>query len=443
MGSWLGLAAALLCAPGLGDGLGRLGGPAATIQRADAQAFSFPSPTLTATQRRAFSVGNALFKTNWVSAPASAAGRDGLGPLFNARSCSACHLRDGRGRPAERGEAAETGDLVRVALGGAPHPLYGGQLQDRAILGAQPEPAPLLEWEELPGLYPDGVRYSLRRPRWRGAGSHQEGLAYTALVAPHMIGLGLLEAVPSATLHALADPEDHDGDGISGRVHLVRDRRTGELAPGRFGWKASQPTVEQQVAAAFVHDIGITSSLFPEEPLSMEQLEQNPSAASEAPELDDLKLSRVTFYSQVLAVPAQRAAGEPEIRSGEEHFSVLGCAACHRPALRTGPEAVLSGYQSVEIHPYTDLLLHDLGAGLADGRPEGDASGSEWRTPPLWGVGLFDAVNGHSFYLHDGRARSLEEAVLWHGGEAARSRDAFMALSAGQRHDLLAFLASL
>lgn len=443
MGSWLGLAAALLCAPGLGDGLGRLGGPAATIQRADAQAFSFPSPTLTATQRRAFSVGNALFKTNWVSAPASAAGRDGLGPLFNARSCSACHLRDGRGRPAVRGEAAETGDLIRVALGGAPHPLYGGQIQDRAVLGARPEPAPDLVWEELPGLYPDGVRYSLRRPRWGAAGSDQGGLAYTALVAPHMVGLGLLEAVPSATLHALADPEDHDGDGISGRVHLVPDRRTGELAPGRFGWKASQPTVEQQVAAAFVHDIGITSSLFPEEPHTGEPLEHKLSTGSAGPELDDLKLSRVTFYSQVLAVPAQRAPDEPEIRAGQEHFSAVGCAACHLPALRTGPEAVLSGYRSVEIRPYTDLLLHDLGAGLADGRPEGDASGSEWRTPPLWGVGLFEAVNGHSFYLHDGRARSLEEAVLWHGGEAIRSRDAFMALPAGQRHELLAFLASL
>lgn len=433
----------LPCLPGWGDRHGWLGGPTGTVERADAQAFSFPSPSLDAAQRRAFSVGNALFKTNWIEAPASATGRDGLGPLFNARSCSSCHLRDGRGRPAEVGEGAETGDLVRIGLQGAPHPVLGGQVQDRATLAATPEAAVRVHWSEVPGTYPDGTQYTLQRPELLLEPEPEAPAALGLLVAPHMVGLGLLEAVPASVLEELADPEDRDGDGVSGRVHRVVDLRSGGVVAGRFGWRATQPTVEQQVAAAFVHDIGITSSLFPREPLTPSQEAALTVVPGGSPELDDHKLQRVTFYSQVLAVPAQRSTESPAVRAGGRHFERVGCAACHIASLRTGGSAALSSYRNVTIHPYTDLLLHDMGSGLAGGPPEGDASNSEWRTPPLWGIGLFGVVNGHTRYLHDGRARSLEEAILWHGGEGAPARARFEGLSRAERQELLAFLASL
>ena len=224
---------------------------------------------------------------------------------------------------------------------------------------------------------------------------------------------------------------------------MVVSRRTGAPALGRFGWKATQPSVEEQVAAAFVNDIGITSSLFAEEAVGSALAEKLEYASGGEPELDDHKLARVTFYSQVLAVPAQRGAEDAEVRRGAELFASAGCAACHTPSWRTGPSAVLPEYAEQTIHPYTDLLLHDLGRGLADGKRDGDAAPEEWRTPPLWGIGLFEAVSGHTRYLHDGRARDLAEAVLWHGGEAERARERFRLMPQDERAALLAFLGSL
>jgi len=438
-----------------------LGGDA-SVREAGVHAFGFPTPTLAPLERRAFAVGNAFFKENWVSSPASASGRDGLGPLFNASSCSSCHLRDGRGRPPEPGESAPTGLLLRLGIAhdaqpvGADeaHPVYGTQLQERAVLGAQPETRWRIETRSVRGTYATGGGYELLEPRYV-----LEGEAYGALgelklgasselklgarVANQLIGLGLLEAIPAEDLLAREDAEDRDGDGISGRAHWVRELRSGELRLGRFGWKATQPTVEQQVAAAFVHDMGITSSLFPREELGAAQLERLGFTPEPVPELDDHKLARVTFYTQVLAVPAQRGADEPRVIRGRDHFAALGCAACHVPESRTASEGVLPALAGQVIRPYTDLLLHDLGPGLADAKRDGSAEPAEWRTPPLWGIGLFEQVSGHTRYLHDGRARDLAEAILWHGGEAQRARDGFAALPAAKRAELLAFLGSL
>ena len=242
---------------------------------------------------------------------------------------------------------------------------------------------------------------------------------------------------------ALADPEDGNGDGISGRPNFVWDVRRDQLVLGRFGWKANQPTVEQQAAGAFLGDIGITSSLFPDEncPSSQEECRLAPNGGS--PEIPDSRLEKVTLYIQTLAVPAMRDTEEKEVQQGARLFVQSQCSVCHTPRHETGDTHPLEPLRNQVIFPYTDLLLHDMGIGLADNRPDGQASGTEWRTPPLWGVGLVEAVNGHTMFLHDGRARSIEEAILWHGGEAEEARQRFMGLTVEERRALIRFLRSL
>jgi CxxC motif-containing protein (DUF1111 family) len=428
-----------------------LGGPA-TVVDSGRNAFGFPAPVLDRLQRRAFAVGNAFFKENWVAAPSSTEGRDGLGPLFNARSCSACHLNDGRGRPPPEAAEELEGFLLRIGVadgagGAGPHPVYGTQLQDLALPGVAAEGRVAIRRTLVDGRYPDGAQYQLERPDYgidgQAWGAPGEGVVLSPRVAQQLSGVGLLEAIPAEAILARADPDDRDGDGISGRANVVRDERSGRTALGRFGWKAGQPTIEQQVATAFLHDIGITSSLFPQEPLTPAQRSAIERPSGGAPELDDHKLARVTFYCQALAVPAQRDADAEPVRRGERFFEQAGCARCHVPSQMTGDYPPIPAFGGASIRPFTDLLLHDMGPGLADGAAEGLATGSEWRTPPLWGIGLFETVSGHTRYLHDGRARNLEEAILWHGGEAEAARAAFMDLSAADRADLVAYLQSL
>ncbi len=455
MGSPLGaFAAAVLLAPIGTDpvpGDAALGGPA-TVRDSGLDAFGFPAPVLDRLERRAFAVGNAFFKENWVAAPSSTEGRDGLGPLFNARSCSSCHFRDGRGRPPLEPGPEPSGFLLRIGLaegsgGTRPHPAYGSQLQDQALPGLSPEAQVRIRRTLIEGRYADGTPYELEQPVYElesfAYGPMGEGVVLSPRVAPQLVGVGLLEAIAEGALLARADPDDRDGDGISGRANFVWSERRGRTELGRFGWKANQPTIEQQVATAFLHDIGITSTLFAQDPLTPAQRAAIDRASGGAPELDDHKLARVTFYCQALAVPAQRHAASEQVRRGERLFAATGCDRCHAPETTTGEYAAIPAFSRARIRPYTDLLLHDMGPDLADGAPDGLATGSEWRTPPLWGIGLFETVNGHTLYLHDGRARDLAEAILWHGGEAAPARAAFTALSAAERADLIAFLRSL
>lgn len=436
--------------PPAGDGGGardatseeaRLGG-AGTVFDDGPDAFGDPVAVLAAEQRRAFMVGNALFRANWVAAPASAEGVDGLGPLFNARSCSSCHPKDGRGAPPSAGREFGAGLLLKLT----PTAGYGSQLQDQATPGVAPEGRIVIEETPVRGAYDDGTPFELMAPRYSIAvpayGPLAEGVALGPRIAPQIVGLGLLERVPEAMLLAREDPDDRDGDGISGRARFVGPPEARRL--GRFGWKAAQPSVRDQVAAAFANDMGLTSSAVPSDDvtdLQRERMGALPDGGT--PELTDHKLDRVAFYSAALAVPAQRGAGEPAVVRGGALFESIGCAACHLPQLETDDGGEIEGLRRQRIHPYTDLLLHDLGEGLADGLSDGDAGPSEWRTPPLWGIGLVPVVNGHERYLHDGRARGLEEAILWHGGEAARATASFRALPADARRDLLAFLRSL
>jgi CxxC motif-containing protein (DUF1111 family) len=428
----------------------QLGG-IATVHDQGVNAFGFAARGIGRHGRRAFAVGNALFKENWITAPASAAGRDGLGPFFNARSCSACHLRDGRGSPPRSEDPKALGLLLRLGVpgpkGDLPHPIYGDQLQDRALQGIEPEAGFDIEETRIPGRFADGRPYELIAPRYRlRAGSFGGFGPQTRVgprIAPQIIGLGLLEAISEDRLRSLADPQDKDGDGISGRVHELAPK-TGEIRRlGRFGWKATQATVREQTAAAFLGDIGVTSPLFPEESLTPVQRRKVQAPSGGSPEIDDHKLDRVSFYSAALAVPAARGFDRPEVRRGRFLFDRIGCAACHIPDLDTGEKAAIRAFGRQRIHPYTDLLLHDMGPGLADEKTDGEAQPREWRTPPLWGLGLVETVNGHRRFLHDGRARGLEEAVLWHGGEAQSARDRYRELSATARDNVIAFLRAL
>ncbi len=413
-------------------------------------AFGQPIDSLTREERRAFAVGNNFFNDNWVTAPASTEGRDGLGPLFNAQSCSSCHEFDGRGAPPLAVDDPERGLLLRLSVVGpdgssAPDPVYGGQLQDRAINGVPVEGRIVIERTEVNGTYADGTPYTLLAPTYSiedlGYGPLAEGIVVSPRIAPAVFGVGLLEAVPDDAMLELADPDDADGDGISGRVNRVLDP-SGELVIGRFGWKANVATVEQQNAGAFHGDIGITSRLHPEQDCTATQAECSAAIDGGQPELDDAKLERVTFYTRTLAVPARRDVGDPDTEAGARLFDELGCSSCHRPQMPT-EQGQVAATSNQTIRPYTDLLLHDMGPGLADDRPDGEATGSEWRTAPLWGVGLIDDVNGHTRLLHDGRARNVEEAILWHGGEAAAAQGRFLQLSAAARRQLLEFLDSL
>jgi CxxC motif-containing protein (DUF1111 family) len=269
-------------------------------------------------------------------------------------------------------------------------------------------------------------------------------------IANPMIGLGLLEAIHPADILAKADPDDADGDGISGRPSLVRHPETGEIMLGRFGWKATSPTVRIQSAEAFAGDIGISTPVvtdaFGECSIRQQECRTMPTGVQKqlgAVEAPDPVLDLVAFYSRNLAVPARRDVDDPQVLHGKRLFYEAGCAACHTPKFVTSREASDEPLAFQLIWPYTDMLLHDMGEGLADGRPVGTASGREWRTAPLWGIGLTDTVNGHMQLLHDGRARGVLEAILWHGGEAKAARDRVVRMSPAEREALVRFVESL
>jgi len=423
-----------------------LSGGATTVFDATVNAFSLPAPNLVGNAIARHDRGDEDFEDVFEAGAASE--HPGLGPIFDNVSCEACHQGDGRGRPPNPGEPISS-LLFRASVAGpGPHggpnpvPGFGGQLQLRAVPGYTPEVQAAITYVETQGVFADGTPFQLRVPTYTLTGMYQAlppGVLVSPRVAPAVFGLGLLEAVPDADLLLLADPRDRNRDGISGRVNLVWDAVRQRTAIGRFGWKSNTPSLFQQTAGAYNGDMGITSPLFPAE--SCEG--QFPGCESHDPEVDNATVGDVAFYSQTLGVPARRNLDDPQVVRGELLFHAAGCAGCHVATLRTGLRTGVPAVSGQVIHPYTDLLVHDMGPGLADNRPDFQASGSEWRTAPLWGIGLVQTVNGHTDFLHDGRARSLLEAVLWHGGEAQRARDRVLRFSAEQRAALVAFLGSL
>jgi CxxC motif-containing protein (DUF1111 family) len=426
---------------------------ATTVFETNRRAFSLPAANMSIERRSRFAVGHSFFNMPWVEAPASTRIRDGLGPHFMARSCTACHTHDGRAQPPEDGEQP-MGLLLRLSVPGRnrhggplPDPNYGDQFNNQAITGVKPEGKVEIRYEEIPGNFADGEIYSLRKPSYGFTDLAYGPLHAQTMVSPRIaqqiIGLGLLEAIPESTILSRADPEDRDGDGISGRPNRVWDAIAQTTKLGRFGWKANTPTVAHQTAGAANGDIGITSHHFPIESCMRSQKDCRSAPHGGKPEINEKNLATLIFYTATTAVPARRDVDKPQVLRGKQLFHQSQCIACHTPKHVTGIDNGFPELSKQTIRPYTDLLLHDLGPGLADNRPDFDAGGSEWRTPPLWGIGLFETVNGHTTYLHDGRARNLTEAILWHGGEAERAKQTFLGMSKAEREAILAFLNSL
>lgn len=445
------------------------GGATTVRPRMNADAFSQPSANLSFEDQLTFRVGNGLFRRLWVSSPASTLASDGLGPLYNARSCQRCHLKDGRGHPPEGPDDTAVSMFLRISIPGPedfdagaiegyfatlPDPNYGTQLQDFSLPGHGAEYALGVTYDDIAVQLSGGEVAMLRAPTYTaddlGYGLLHPDAMLSPRVAPQMIGLGLLEAIPAQDILAWADPDDLDGDGISGRPNIVWSVVHGAPMLGRFGLKAGNPTVLEQTAGAFAGDIGISSPIHPngwgdctDRQTACIDAVHGGDPEQDGFEIDQIGLDLVTFYGQNLAVPARRDVDDPEVLRGREVFYETNCTGCHRPNYVTHRIEGDPAQSFQLIWPYTDMLLHDMGAGLADGRPEARASGTEWRTPPLWGMGLTQQVSGHTYFLHDGRARSLLEAVLWHGGEAQAQRDAVVAMPPEDRVALIRFLESL
>lgn len=452
------------------------GGAATVRARTDHDAFSLSSGNISFEGEMEFKVGNGLFRKLWVSSPSSTLASDGLGPLYNARGCQSCHLKDGRGHPPEGPEDGRVSMFLRLSVPATdadapteietylsglgidtprtrPEPVYGRQLQDFGIPGHAAEGQMQIEYSEEAVALSGGEVASLRHPAYTvsnpGYGPLATDVQLSPRVAPQMIGLGLVEAIPAADILAHADPKDADGDGISGRPQIVWSLADQAPALGRFGWKAGNPTVEQQSAGAFSGDIGISNPMVtaPSGECTGAQTAclsaPNGAGDDRGDEIDAEGLRLVTFYSRNLGVPARRDVDAPVVLRGKRIFYDIGCASCHVPKFVTHRLADRNEQSFQLIWPYSDFLLHDMGPGLADNRPEGVADGREWRTAPLWGIGLTRQVSGHSYFLHDGRARSLLEAVLWHGGEAAGQRDAVVDMAPEDRAALIRFLESL
>jgi CxxC motif-containing protein (DUF1111 family) len=442
-----------------GPGEAQSGGKASVAQ-SDHNAFSLPSANLPPSRRLDFSVGNSFFRNPWVIAPATTTARDGLGPLFNTNACQNCHIKDGRGHPPAAEAESAVSMLLRLSIPAQPgqqetlhrqgviaEPTYGSQLQDMAIPGHAPEGKIRLDWQYQTLTLADGTPVELRSPRLQltalGYGPLHAQTQFSLRIAPPMIGLGLLEAISEADLLAHEDPQDRNDDGISGRANRVWDIARQQSVPGRFGWKAGQPSLNQQNAHAFAGDMGLTSGLVPTDDCTQTQSACRQAPNGGHPEVSDNILASVLFYSRNLAVPLRRAADDRQVLAGKALFHQAGCAGCHVPAFTTTSQAAEPELANQKIRPYSDLLLHDMGDGLADNRAEFQASGREWRTPPLWGIGLTETVSGHTQFLHDGRARNLLEAILWHDGEARPAKAQVMNFDADQRQALLAFLNSL
>ena len=460
-----------------------LPGGEASVSYKPFPSFMLPAANLPAAAKPDFYAGKALANQPWIKAPAVTDARDGLGPVYNARTCLACHINGGRGQVPVDGNSALFAAFVRISLpgedlqhGAVAEPIYGHQLQGQSValshqlrhstpqkylsessnspVEVPPEAYVYIDWQQKIFSYTDAEQIELRYPVLRieqlGYGALDQQTLFSLRSAPAIHGMGLLELIPQAAIAQLADADDRNQDGISGRMNQVWNYQTGEQVPGRFGWKANRADLHITTAAAFNGDVGITTPLFPLQPCSDQQplcLKTPNGNNAEGVELPAELLALVTNFTRNLGVPKRRrleGLAAAERAQGRTLFYQIGCAACHQPSFIT--DAGLTDNQHLaeqKIWPYSDLLLHDMGAELADGRPDYLATGSEWRTPPLWGIGLSQQVNGNYFLLHDGRARSVEEAILWHGGEAETVKQKFVYLEKYQRSALLNFVESL
>jgi CxxC motif-containing protein (DUF1111 family) len=448
-----------------GEKAGEKTGGDTTVYATGKNAFSFPAANLADEERTRFAIGNSFFKRNWVEAPASTKARDGLGPHFIARSCGGCHVLDGRGAPPDFSKGLRheppVALLLRLSVPGRgvhgapkPEPTYGDQINNAAIAGVKPEARVVMRWQPLHGRFADGTSYTLRKPIYAftdlGYGPMAADVMLSPRIAPQLIGVGLLEAIPEAEILKNATDQAARPDAIKGQPNRVWDAFAQREMLGRFGWKANVATVAHQTAGAFQGDIGITSAKLPHEACTAAQRDCAAAprgAQGIQPEIDEKTLADVVFYQAVLAPPARRHIARQQVQRGQRLFDAASCAACHRPSYVTAegpfPRLTSKALAGQRIWPYTDLLLHDMGDALADGRPDFAASGRQWKTPPLWGIGLVRDVNGHQKLLHDGRADGVLEAILWHGSEAQASKQQVLKMNQVERAALVKFVESL
>lgn len=355
-----------------------------------------------------------------------------LGSHFVNRSCVGCHTNNGRAMPPAVGGALHQ-YLVRVGSDalGTPHPDLGATLQSQAAKGLVPEATVILAgWTKTDGTYGDGTTFSLQKPIYKFSGLTPE--FYSVRIAPPLVGQGLLEAIDQGSVAILAD-------GGTGQMRTVIDPETKQPRLGRFGWRASQPRVKHQIASALNNDMGIPTAIFPKLDRGANQAELKTGKELTAADLDTL-----VRYIATLGVPPRRNFREADVVRGETLFASAQCVKCHTATMTTSPYHPQAELRGQTIHPFTDMLLHDMGPGLADNMGEGTVTGAQWRTTPLWGIGLTSRVSGgKESYLHDGRARDLSEAILWHGGDGEAAREAFRTMPAADRAALVKFLQSL
>lgn len=422
-----------------------------TTEDTSRRALSQPMPILQTDELAQFSSGRSLFNQMWVIAPSRDDDIDGLGPLFNSLSCLECHAGNGRGHAPDGPNDRMRGMLVRLSQPGdnpfdaLPHPIYGNQLQDQAIPGVPAEGNAVVHYLTQFVTLADGKQVELRQPTISlhnpGYGDWGEVLT-SGRIGPPLIGMGLIEVIDDSDIERIAAKQQQQ-DGIAGRINQVWDPVSQQYQKGRFGHKASIVTLTEQIASAFHADLGLTSSLFPNENCTAVQIACQQAPTGGTPELSDQQIDDVTFYLRFLALPAHRQDSDPVVIKGRKLFEQAACAVCHQPTLNTRADAKPAFFANRRISPYSDFLLHDMGEALADPGPEGGASGREWRTAPLWGIGLAETVSDQVGYLHDGRARTLLEAILWHGGSAQNSRDQVIEMTTAEREALLLFLKSL
>lgn len=453
------------------------------ISITSSESYSKPSSNITASRKGSFFIGNAFFRQPWVIAPASTDSRDGLGALFNVAACQSCHVKDGRGHAPMTAEDDADSLLIRLAMPATTdeqrqqledsliekvaHPMYGGQLQDRGIQGVPAEARIAVQWKDKPVTFADGHIETLRAPTFNltnpGYGAFDDELMVSPRIALPMIGLGLLEQIPDADIKKQAASNHKNNNDIKGKFNWVMDPQTGKVALGRFGWKAGQTKLITQNQSAFNEDMGLTSNIRPHEsctPLQTACLKATTGADEQgngkpAVEVSDEVAKFVEFYTRNLAVPHRRNADDKLVLAGKKRFYDMGCQSCHTPRYQLPKTADDNLEQHGQvIYPYTDLLLHDMGDDLADRTIAGKlppknlqveflANSYEWRTPALWGIGLAQTVDPQATFLHDGRARTLMEAVLWHGGEAKKQQQKVLMLDKQGRTELSAFLQSL
>ena len=421
-----------------------------SVNRETRESFAAPIPALSLKKMRQFTGGRHLFRRSWTPAPSSVKSLDGLGPVFNRVSCSGCHVKDGRGRPPKEGSKFRS-MVIKLSINKnnkiLPDPNYGYQLNDKAILGVPYEGKATITYSKRTVFYKDKSKTELSFPHYSfhslSFGPLSPNTKHSGRVAPAVFGLGLIEAIKKEDIIRNEDILDINNDGISGRANFIIDVPSNKEVLGRFGWKATRGTLLHHIAGAASEDMGLTSSIFPQQNCMHIQKECSEQINGGTPEISEKQINMLQLYMQTLAVPRQRDAQDKEVINGSKLFIKIGCENCHVSTYRTGQHEDHEELSNRIIKPYSDFLLHNMGPELDDGLQEGKVESREWKTPPLWGIGLVKIVNKHTRFLHDGRARSIEEAILWHGGEGLSSKEKFLSLSAEERRKVLKFLSSL